>query len=110
MSPDSISFSEPDITLEDITNGRIARIVEETRMRYLLQLDEKTAAGKLKRECIASQVRNEMQRDGVLSTKIKDVGVFKLYPPKAVTPCESCMAQFGFGGGTLDPYLFVSAA
>src|SRR5690348_15806837 len=73
VAPGSDAF-EPDLTLEDITNGRLARIIEETRMARRLQIAGKIGRRKLEAECIDSQMRAQMNRDGVVRYVIPGVG------------------------------------
>lgn len=106
VSPEDVLA--PDLTLDDISNGRLARIVEETRMRRILFLQARDASRDLELDCLKSQVRNEMQRDGVLSHKIPGVGKFTLLPPRAKRQCDDCAKSIG--DGMRDRWLSVEAA
>lgn len=99
---------EPDLSLDDLTNGRLARIIEETRMKRLLEIDAKGGRRKLERECIASQMRAQMNRDGVVRHVIKGVGKATLLEARPLHQCENCAASIG--DGKRDPYLKVEAA
>lgn len=88
-----------EITAE-VEHARMARAIEIKRLREKLKLEY---------ECITSQMRAQMNRDGVVKHKIPGVGTATLVQPKSVAPCESCSQQFGFIAGTLDPYLKIEA-
>jgi hypothetical protein len=99
---------EPDLTLEDITNGRLARIIEETRMARRLQIARKILRRKLEAECIDSQMRAQMNRDGVVRHVIPGVGKATLMEARPLHQCDSCATAIG--DAKRDPYLKVEAA
>lgn len=104
-SPESF---EPDLSLADITNGRLTRIIEETRLARLIELDAKKTRRTLERECLASQFRAQMNHDGVVKQVIPGVGKATLLEGRPLHQCENCAAAIG--EGKRDPYLKVEAA
>lgn len=97
---DGFSASTPDLT-PDVIAGE----VERCRLARLFHLDRLIAKHKLERECLASQIRAQMNRDAVVRHKIPGVGTVTLLPGRELKFCENCSKQHGLGSGTLDPYL-----
>lgn len=99
---------EPDLSLADITNGRLARIIEETRLSRLLQIRSKKARLSLEDGCVSSAMRAQMNHDGVVRQVIPGIGKATLVEARPLYQCESCAGAIG--EGKRDPYLKVEAA
>lgn len=92
---------------ETLSPAEIAGIVESSRLARILELDRQIARAKLERECLASQVRAQMNRDGVVRHVIPGVGKATLLEGRPFHQCDGCGAAIG--EGKRDPYLKVEA-
>lgn len=85
-----------------LSQDEIIAEVERTRLQAIIEIDRRIAALKLKRECLASTVRNQMQNDGCVRHKVPGVGVATLKPRfGSGSPSQRRRAR------TLGPYLSV---
>jgi hypothetical protein len=78
--------------------------IDRTRLARAIQLKAQIDSKKLELECIRSQMRAQMNRDGVVKFKVPGVGTATLLPGREITLCDGCGAR-----GTLDPYLKIEA-
>lgn len=99
---------EPDLSWQDVHNGRFARIIEETRLARMLELKAKKRSASDEYGDLAGQMKAQMNRDGVVRFHVPGIGTATLLAGKPLHECDNCLAAIG--EGKRDPYLKVESA